>query len=236
MECSDITMSAQRLTFIILLNLTFRIMAMHDDQPKITCVGYVNYPTALHGRTSLHIAAERGSVNDIKFYLELKYNIDVQDYFGNTPLHYAIYNERKDASIFLIQQGANESLRNHSDIYPAQGLYEHTYEGPKTTYFNHTKAFRLSVLSAIFNNKIERLELEKKHRRKSQIVEWYVLQESIAHKLNSALAHKLLKSYFLITKKKRSKSIGVGNNVFKTITENIIKPKKRSKAFSTSKS
>lgn len=41
------------------------------------------------GKTILHLCAELGTYNALKFLLPKVTNINVKDNFGNTPMHYA---------------------------------------------------------------------------------------------------------------------------------------------------
>ncbi|MBL0318284.1 MAG: ankyrin repeat domain-containing protein [Alphaproteobacteria bacterium] len=67
--------------------------------------------------TMLHAAAENGEINLVKELIG-KYNINAQDYKGNTPLHYAVASENKDVIKLLIEEGADQNIENFKGITP----------------------------------------------------------------------------------------------------------------------
>ena len=134
---------------------------MNSDAPKITLVGSFNNYYTLTGKTSLHEATARGSIIDIKSCLENNANINAIDRYGNTPLHYAITNQNKDATILLIEQGANATIRNHDGLYPMQLLYNWDDEGKKINPPPVQTIFKNTVLAAIIYHKAVVIHLEE---------------------------------------------------------------------------
>lgn len=61
-----------------------------------------------NGGSILHLAAEGGSIDIIRFFMrERAGDMNKPDRYGWTPLHYAAYNDRKEAVSFLLSNGAN---------------------------------------------------------------------------------------------------------------------------------
>ena len=57
----------------------------------------------------LHVAAERGSVEMAKFFLEQRIGIDIPTKYKRTPLLIAVSNNQKDVVEFLLERGASLS-------------------------------------------------------------------------------------------------------------------------------
>lgn len=64
------------------------------------------------GLTTLHIASDRGDLDAVKYLVENKANINIQDATGRTPLVYAVEIYRNDEVIkYLIEQGADKNIK-----------------------------------------------------------------------------------------------------------------------------
>lgn len=71
------------------------------------------------GRTMLHLAAERGNVNVVQYFLEGEgFNIEARTQFGDTPLHAAVATEHVDVVRLLLQRGANPNAINLGRLTP----------------------------------------------------------------------------------------------------------------------
>jgi len=68
--------------------------------------------------TALHMACANGHTNIVKEILEYKVdgkqvaNINAKNSEGNTPLHWAVLNQRKDITELLIQNNAQTDIKN----------------------------------------------------------------------------------------------------------------------------
>lgn len=67
----------------------------------------------------LHQAAARGNVHRIDKYVNEKgISVSATDELGNTPLHYAYYNHKKEAVERLIALSADQNIRNNEGNSP----------------------------------------------------------------------------------------------------------------------
>ena len=72
-----------------------------------------------NGGNILHLVAEGGSIDIIKFFMrERGGDMNNPDRYGWTPLHYAAYNDRKEAVSFLLGNGANVNASDLSGKTP----------------------------------------------------------------------------------------------------------------------
>ena len=82
-------------------------------------------PSDEQGRSILHIAAMNGYTEIIQIILsDPLAQINTQDQSGNTPLHYAIQNKRDDATIMLLDAGADVRIKNNVGLSPADMMGE----------------------------------------------------------------------------------------------------------------
>ncbi|WP_328814666.1 ankyrin repeat domain-containing protein [Pelistega ratti] len=58
------------------------------------------------------------SLDLIKFYIDNGVNINAQDVYGMTPLHYALRGKNVEAAIVLLKAGANPNLPNRDNLIP----------------------------------------------------------------------------------------------------------------------
>ncbi|WP_425385820.1 ankyrin repeat domain-containing protein [Wolbachia endosymbiont (group A) of Barypeithes pellucidus] len=65
------------------------------------------YVTEEYSNTSLHLAAEQGDLNAVKYFVEKGGDISAQNEMGYTPLHLAAKNGNLDMVKYLIENGAN---------------------------------------------------------------------------------------------------------------------------------
>lgn len=72
------------------------------------------------GLTPLHFAAQGHSLEITNLLLTAGAKVDSTDSFGNTPLFRAVFESRGRAELIsvLLQAGANQHLKNNSDVSP----------------------------------------------------------------------------------------------------------------------
>ena len=69
--------------------------------------------------TRLHIAIESVTpIETLQFYLNQGLEVNAQDWFNNTALHYALEKKNAECALFLLQAGANPNLQNKENIIP----------------------------------------------------------------------------------------------------------------------
>lgn len=81
------------------------------DIKKITSLDKWNY---------LHriLCYSEPKVELVKFYIDNGVDVNAQDIYGMTPLHYALRGKNIDAAIALLKAGANPNLPNERGITP----------------------------------------------------------------------------------------------------------------------
>ncbi|KAL5711258.1 hypothetical protein ACHQM5_021733 [Ranunculus cassubicifolius] len=71
------------------------------------------------GRSSLHLAAAEGNVSICRYLIdELKFDPDLKDDKGDTPLHHASIRGRPNTTVLLIGKGANPDVTNDKGLAP----------------------------------------------------------------------------------------------------------------------
>jgi ankyrin repeat protein len=90
----------------------------------------VNTTEASHNFAPLHFAAGRGNTNIGKMLLDKNALINVQDIYGNTPLHIAVEKEHIPFIELLLTHGADQTIRNNQRKIPMRVLLDsmHTYD------------------------------------------------------------------------------------------------------------
>jgi ankyrin repeat protein len=83
----------------------------------------VNRPAANDGRTALHVAAGWGykgerSLTVIRILLASGADIDARDMQRQTPLHWAAQEGNRDAAELLVQNGADQTVRDNGGKAP----------------------------------------------------------------------------------------------------------------------
>ena len=74
----------------------------------------INFPEERNGCVPLHVAASKGNMGLIALLLRRKASVNLQDFFGNTPLHYALHR-------------SNNHEAKVSQIYNSGKLFIFTY-------------------------------------------------------------------------------------------------------------
>lgn len=93
---------------IVVLNFLIRLLADVNRKNK-------------NGQTALHLASKLPNNNGYDSVLLLllsKAEIDIQDAYGNTALHYSIIYKNEKITNLLIEKGANESIPNSNNETP----------------------------------------------------------------------------------------------------------------------
>ena len=69
--------------------------------------------------TRLHIAIESETpIETLQFYLDQGLDVNAQDWYNNTALHYALEKKNAECALFLLQAGANPNIPNKGNIIP----------------------------------------------------------------------------------------------------------------------
>ncbi|WP_353288877.1 ankyrin repeat domain-containing protein [Wolbachia endosymbiont (group A) of Pogonocherus hispidulus] len=76
------------------------------------------------GQTPLHIAAENGWLNIVKYLISKGANTNAKDKYGRTPLHIAAKNGEFDMVKYLINEGANVNAKDKFDSTPLHSAAE----------------------------------------------------------------------------------------------------------------
>ncbi|WP_107736993.1 ankyrin repeat domain-containing protein [Neisseria subflava] len=82
-----------------------------SDIKKVTSLDKWNY---------LHriLCYSEPKVELIQFYIDNGVDVDAQDIYGMTPLHYALRSKNAEAAIALLKAGANPNLPNQDGLIP----------------------------------------------------------------------------------------------------------------------
>ncbi|KAF5859549.1 Ankyrin repeat domain-containing protein 44 [Aspergillus alliaceus] len=80
------------------------------------------------GKMTLHICAEKGHANLIRFLLNYGAEIDATDYIGRTALHYAALQGHTESVSALLEQGADTELTDEFGFTPLHIAVERGYE------------------------------------------------------------------------------------------------------------
>lgn len=70
------------------------------------------------GMQPLHLCAVKNDIRTTKLLLVKEIDIDVRDYFGNTPLWRATFNSNYELIRILVELGADPDAKNNNDISP----------------------------------------------------------------------------------------------------------------------
>ena len=70
------------------------------------------------GNTFLIVCAKEGCLNLIKFLCQKNCDLNIQNDYGNTALHYAVANQFYDIVDVLIKYGAREDIYNFKGLSP----------------------------------------------------------------------------------------------------------------------
>jgi ankyrin repeat protein len=75
--------------------------------------------------TTIHLAACKGDLTNVKKFIEGSTDVNVKDMFGCTPLHWAVLADTNDVADFLVGRGAEITARDNTGFTPimvAHGL------------------------------------------------------------------------------------------------------------------
>ena len=67
---------------------------------------------------TIYICYSEPKVELVQFYIDNGVDVNAQDIYGMTPLHYALRSKNIDAAIALLKAGANPNLPNERGITP----------------------------------------------------------------------------------------------------------------------
>lgn len=117
-------MDTKKIIFITLLLLYRNTVPMNHSTTISTIIDNVHARSETTGKTYLHNAAEKGSIDEIHYAYSKHAYINAQDRNGNTALHLAIANKKKDAALLLIQYGINSNIVNNQWDCPIRSIFE----------------------------------------------------------------------------------------------------------------
>jgi ankyrin repeat protein len=172
--------------FLVYLSLDYNSKDKNGSTPLNLAIYNKNYdisnylqkliPQDDNYKLPIHLAAENGDLISLKYYLK-SININIEDKFKNTPLHYAVINNKVDVVLLLIEHNADVNKKNIWNITPLEeAIYskndkiasilrknnayyiissdsEQIILGDRTSYFEKLKII-LSNLGLLFNNVI----------------------------------------------------------------------------------
>jgi ankyrin repeat protein len=172
--------------FLVHLSLDYNSKDKNGSTPLNLAIYNKNYdisnylqkliPQDDNYKLPIHIAAENGDLVSLKYYLQT-IDINIEDKFKNTPLHYAVINNNYETVLLLIEYNANVNKKNIWNITPLEeAIYskndkianilrknnayyiissdsEQIILGDRTIYFEKIKII-LSNLALLFNNVI----------------------------------------------------------------------------------
>lgn len=73
----------------------------------------------IRGSTPLHRAASKGVISIVKLLVERNdIQINIKDVYGATPLHLACEEDREQAAIVLVENGADIETKNRDGASP----------------------------------------------------------------------------------------------------------------------
>jgi len=96
-----------------------------DEDANYVPLTDVNQQNAL-GESPIHIAAWKGSAEDIRWLLENGADINQRGDFEMTPLHYAYMGGKRENIEALLAAGADATLRCDRGLLPHEGRPEKT--------------------------------------------------------------------------------------------------------------
>lgn len=91
------------------LNRKILFIVMDDKLDELNKLFIKGVPIDIKGdldRSILHLAAQFGSMKIIKHLIEQKFDVNIKDKYGYTPLHLTALNENSEAIQYLIKKGA----------------------------------------------------------------------------------------------------------------------------------
>lgn len=73
---------------------------------------------SMFGDYPLHVAAVRGSIEEIEVLLQHGANINAKGEYDFTPLHHAVEHGHSEAVKFLLEKGADINIKNVDEMTP----------------------------------------------------------------------------------------------------------------------
>ena len=88
---------------------TVEFLIKNGANPNIRCFN--------EGKTSFHLSCQTNQISILSFLLLHCSDVNIKDFYGNTPLHYA---NSKEIVYFLLKKGAEIDPENESKMTPLQ--------------------------------------------------------------------------------------------------------------------
>ena len=128
----------------------------------------VNTRDAGNGNTCLHIAAQNGHMDIVKFLVsDAEADVDARNNLGHTSLHMAVSNDFHDVRDFLIHSGADREVVNNEGHLARYGL-----EGEKDLHSVSGKlnSFEIATTEEALLNSLDNLRESAQHLNKADFV------------------------------------------------------------------
>lgn len=114
-------------------------------------------------QTPAHYAAESGSISVLRLLKKFLAKMDLQNIFGNTPLHRASYHNHKQAVQFLLEEcEANPSIKNFDDQSPLYMAIVHGDYDSVTTLVSKFNADIEAKVSSNFDRSLLQIAIQEK--------------------------------------------------------------------------
>ncbi|KOC09055.1 hypothetical protein AFLA70_189g002451 [Aspergillus flavus AF70] len=104
------------------------IPSQHSGSSLDQSISFYGDAKYSEGKTTLHICAEKGHTNVLRFLLDHGAELDATDFAGRTALHYATTRGHTDSVSVLLEQGADTELADEFGRTPLHVAVELGYE------------------------------------------------------------------------------------------------------------
>ena len=95
-----------------------KVLDMKNSQNEADDIINVNSYRDEDKNNSLIIAVKRNNERFVQYFLDKKYNPNVQNKYGNTALHFAMKNNNEEIIKLLLSNGAKINIKNRKGFTP----------------------------------------------------------------------------------------------------------------------